>query len=151
MIFMIMTMMIKSSKPHPFLHPNNSTQIYLPRIVFVRIVSMKSTIKRHAQMHRFPGGLQSFRMVWKVFGLVGNCCKNIMMFMSQKRFTHFFDAFVAITIYALRPERFCTLKSATRKILTFQVSERIITSRDPVGAYDNQSSERSSFQFEFFI
>ena len=82
-------------------------------------VSMKSTIKRHAQMHRFPGGLQSFRMVWKVFGLVGNCCKNIMMFMSQKRFTHFFDAFVAITICALRPERFCTLKSATRKILTF--------------------------------
>ena len=29
-------------------------------------VSMKSTIKRHAQMHRFPDGLESFRIVWKV-------------------------------------------------------------------------------------
>ena len=29
------------------------------------------------------------------------------------------DAFVAKTIYALRPEIFCALKSATRKVLTF--------------------------------
>ena len=34
-------------------------------------VSMKSTIKRHAQMHRFPDGLESFRMVWKVSGWTG--------------------------------------------------------------------------------
>ena len=69
MILMIMTMMMMIIvKSHPLLHPNNSTQIYLPRIVFVRIVSMKSTIKRHAQRHRFPDGLETFRMVWKLSG-----------------------------------------------------------------------------------
>ena len=30
--------------------------------------SLKSTIKRHAQMHRFPDGLESFRIVWKLSG-----------------------------------------------------------------------------------
>ena len=31
-----------------------------------KYLHMKSTIKRHAQMYRFPDGLESFRMVWKV-------------------------------------------------------------------------------------
>ena len=31
-------------------------------------VSMKSTIKRHVQKHRFPDGLETFLMVWKVSG-----------------------------------------------------------------------------------
>ena len=83
---------------------------------------------------KFPDGLETFWMVlnfpvhdiMKSNQLVNkltlsekHCYKNMMMFMSQKRFTHFFDSFVAKTIYALRPESFCALKSATRKVLTF--------------------------------
>ena len=36
------------------------------------LISMISTIKRHAQMHRFPDGLESFPMVWKVSRWSGN-------------------------------------------------------------------------------
>ena len=42
--------------------------------------------------------------------------------MSQKLFMRFFDAVVAKMIYALRPESFCALKSANRKVLTFYAS-----------------------------
>ena len=41
-------------------------------------------------------------------------------FLSQKEFTHTF--FVAKTIYALRPESFCALKVAIRKVHTFWAS-----------------------------
>ena len=41
-------------------------------------------------------------------------------FLSQKEFTHTF--FVAKTIYALRPESFCALKVAIRKVQTFWAS-----------------------------
>ena len=40
-------------------------------------------------------------------------------FLTQKRFTRFF---VAKTIYALRPESFCALKVAIRKVQTFWAS-----------------------------
>ena len=63
--------------------------------------------------------MKSNQLVYKLTLFEKDCCKNIMMFMSRKRFTHFFDSFVAKTIYALRPESFCALKSATRKVLTF--------------------------------
>ena len=41
------------------------------------------------------------------------------LFLSRKRFTRFF---VAKTIYALRPENFCALKVAIRKVQTFWAS-----------------------------
>ena len=51
-------------------------------------------------------------------------------FLSQKQFTRFFcrenalrTFFVAKTIYALRPESFCALKVAIRKVQTFWASE----------------------------
>ena len=47
-----------------------------------------------------------------------------MMFMSQKRVTHFFDALSQKTIYALRPESFCALNVAIRKVQTFWASDR---------------------------
>ena len=63
--------------------------------------------------------MKSNQLVNKLTLSEKHCYKNIMMFMSRKRFTHFFDSFVAKTIYALRPESFCALMSATRKVLTF--------------------------------
>ena len=69
------------------------------------------------------------------------CCKNDLhtLFLSQKLFMHFFVTkriyayflcrennlhafFVAKTIYALRPESFCALKVAIRKVQTFWAS-----------------------------
>ena len=47
-------------------------------------------------------------MVWK--HIAGYVAKTIYAL---------FDAFVEKTIYALRPESFCALKSANRKVLTF--------------------------------
>ena len=41
------------------------------------------------------------------------------VFLSRKRFTRFF---VAKTIYALRPESFCALEVAIRKVQTFWAS-----------------------------
>ena len=92
---------------------------------------------------KFPDGLETFWMVlnfpvhdiMKSNQLVNkltlsekDCYKNIMMFMSRKRFTHFFDAFVAKTIYALRPESFCALTVAIWKVQTFWASAFIMNS-----------------------
>ena len=49
------------------------------------------------------------------------CRENdLRAFLSRKRFTRFF---VAKTIYALRPESFCALKVAIRKVQTFWASD----------------------------
>ena len=63
------------------------------------------------------------------------------MFMSRKRFTHFFDAFVAKTIYALRPESFCALKSADWKVLTFFAS--VVLVHAPPATEDRRGREKS--------
>ena len=47
------------------------------------------------------------------------------VFLSRKRFTRFF--FVAKMIYALRPESFCALEVAIRKVETFWASARHLT------------------------
>ena len=48
-------------------------------------------------------------------------CRDVIytLYLSQKRFTHFF---VAKTIYTLRPESFCALNFAIRKVQTFWAS-----------------------------
>ena len=43
-------------------------------------VSMKSTIKRHVQKHRFPDGLETFLMVWKVSGWSGKFSDSLESF-----------------------------------------------------------------------
>ena len=74
------------------------------------------------------------------------CCKNDLstLFLSQKLFMHFFVTkriyayflcrennlhafFVAKKIYALRPESFCALKGAIRKVQTFWASDMPFT------------------------
>ena len=47
------------------------------------------------------------------------------LFLSQKQFTRFFDA---KTINAFRPESFCALKVAIRKVQTFWTSAEVMHS-----------------------
>ena len=42
----------------------------MPPRIFFRV--RKSIIKKHAQMHIFLNGLETFRMIWKLFGLSEN-------------------------------------------------------------------------------
>ena len=43
-------------------------------------VTMKSTIKRHAKMHRFPDGLETIQMAWKLSRWPGNLTDGLETF-----------------------------------------------------------------------
>ena len=97
---------------HNFLSQIQSTHTFLLQKWFEHTCFVAKTIYTH------------FFVAKTIYTLFFVTKKNLRtFFLSRKRFTRFF---VAKTIYALRPESFCALKVAIRKVQTFWASATCI-------------------------
>ena len=76
--------------------------------------SFQTVWKVFRQSGKFPDSLESFQRVWKVSG---QCEKFSAMY--AMAYIACMRIFAAKTIYVLRPESFCASNSADRKVLTF--------------------------------